>query len=402
MWAKHALILLLFYLLQGFIFLVGMQGWVAIQAGGLLQWDAELYADIVRDGYSRMYTAFFPLFPLVWKLTGLGAIGISLLNGFLFIVSLSWLSSELKAKTHELLLLAATPTFIFFLVPYSEALFFLGSTLLLAGLFKKQQSLLLIGLLVCSFARPTASVFIPAIVITEWLCRDSPKKALLQMLKQIVAAALGLFLALWVHQNYTGAWLSFFDVQSEYWDNTLRIPSLPLRSWAGMKITMLDGFALSVSMMSGIALFKSLQPNFKRLKSNAPKGLVFSLLYLLGIGLVVLLFRGGELFSLNRFVFASAFFVVAAFYFAKLKLSKKAFYFPLALFLYWLLFNSYVHIQTLLKYLLVTLFLSLPVVMQIEMKNKWISRLAAAILFAGLAAIQLYFFSRHLGGQWVA
>lgn len=401
MWAKHALTLVLFYFAQVAIFLTGMAAWEAIQADGLLQWDAELYADIVRDGYSRMYTAFFPLFPLVWKLSGLGAAGISLFNAGLFILSLSWISAEIKAKTHELLLVAATPTFIFFFLPYSESLFFFGSTVLLFGYFKKNQALLLIGLLICSFARPTASVFLPAIVITEWLCRDTPRDALLRMSKQIFAVITGLFLALFVHHHYTGAWFSFFEVQSEYWDNTLRIPKLPLRSWAGMKITMVDGFALAISLASGLALLQKLWPNFKAFKVAAPRALIFSLLYLLGIGLLVILFRGGELFSLNRFVFATAFFVVVAFYFLRQSFSMKALYFPLILFAYWLLFNSYVHIQTLLKYLAVTLFLSLPVVMQTELKRKWVTRLAAVILFAGLAFAQLYFFTRYLRGEWV-
>jgi len=401
MWGRYLLVIALFYLVQGAVVLFALSGIHVIMSGGLLQWDAELYADIVRDGYSRMYTAFFPLFPMVWKITGLGSIGISLLNALLFIISLAWISVELKARLYHVLLVAATPTFIFFFIPYSESLFFLGSVMLLVGFLRKHQLLLLAGLLVCSFARPTASVFIPAIILTEWLCRENNRMALVIMAKQIVAVAIGLLLALFVHQWHTGDWFTFFEVQAEFWDNSLRIPSFPLRSWAGMKVTMLDGTALVVSIVCGLALLQKLRPNFRNFKVTAPRYLIFSLLYLLGIGLVVILFRGGELFSLNRFVFATAFFVVVAFYFLKQAFSTKALYFPAVLFVYWLLFNSYVHIQTFLKYLLITLFISLPVLMQVRLKKKWINELATVLFFAGLAALQIYFFARYLNSEWV-
>lgn len=66
------------------------------------------------------------------------------------------------------------------------------------------------------------------------------------------------------------------------------------------------------------------------------------------------------------------------------------------MFVYWLLFNSFVHIQTLLKYAAVTLFNSLAVLS--VLKNRQIARAAMLIFFIGLAVLQVYFYQRFLAG----
>src|SRR5690606_221661 len=124
------------------------------------------------------------------------------------------------------------------------------------------------------------------------------------------------------------------------------------------------------------------------------------LLYLFGIGLLILLIRGGELFSLNRFVYSTAFFIVAAFYYLKNKFNSKHLYYAVVMLLYWLIFNSYVHIQTFLKYFVVTLFSSLPILMLIQ--NKTLARTSMVLFFIGLVLLQVIFFFLHLNGQWIA
>lgn len=396
---QYFAVLLLFYCGQAFLFLFGASGLELIAEGGLLNWDAEHYQAIALNGYDKLRTAFFPYFPLFWKYSGLGAIGISAINGLIFIGGFSVLAHSYKLSLVQTLLLAAVPTFVFFFFPYSESLFFAGSVLVILGYRKNLLPLLLFGFIWCSFARPTAAVFLPAIILTEYLTRKSNRDAFLRITLSFVAAGIGLFFALFIHFTYTGNWFSFMDAQSE-WDNQLRIPTLPLRSWAGWRVTVMDGTALFVSLVSGYTLFKWLYRQKNNLRINAPRALVFSMWYIFGVGLLVLLFRGGELFSLNRFVFATAFFIVAAIAFMQQKHSLKSSYYVLVMFLYWLLFASYVHIQTLLKYLAATLFNGLAIWSFVD-KEK-LARPVAVVFFLTLVVLQVYFFYRHLSGEWIA
>jgi len=69
------------------------------------------------------------------------------------------------------------------------------------------------------------------------------------------------------------------------------------------------------------------------------KEVVFSLCYLAGITFIVLIFRGGNLFSLNRFVFAVPFIIVVAdcYFKRKISFSKKQLMFTFIIILsFWL------------------------------------------------------------------
>jgi len=388
-----------FYAFQAFIFyiLFYKSQWLNIQS--LLNWDAQHYFKIASEGYDHTRTAFFPLFPLIWKFSGLNAIGISMFNALLFISSFAWLAQLYQLKTKHLFLIAAIPTFIFFFVPYTESVFFASSVILLTGYKRLDYRLVFAGLLLASFARPAASVFIPAIILVEWLTRENSSKALSKISLSVVAVLIGMMGAFAVHYSYTENLFGFFDVQANVWDNRLQIPSLPLRSWAGIKIVILDGTALFVSILCGWQLLQWLWPNFKTFKIHQDKSLLFSLFYLLGIGLLVLLYRDGSLFSLNRFVFTTAFFVVAAIHYTNQKFNSKSLWWIFVILIWWLLFNSFVHIATFSKHLIVTIFLALAL-LAFHQKDK-IVRLALPMFFIGLAVLQLYFIYRFMSNAWV-
>lgn len=388
-----------FYALQAVIFFILFykSQWFNIQS--LLNWDAQHYFRITKEGYDQTRTAFFPLFPLIWKFSGLNPVGISFLNALIFIGSFAWLAQLYQLKTQHLLLIAAVPSFIFFFVPYTESIFFASSVILITGYKKLDYRLVFIGLLMASFSRPAASVFIPAIILVEWLTRENSTKAFSNISLSVIAVLIGMLGAFAVHYNYTGNWFGFFDVQANVWDNRLQIPSLPLRSWAGLKITILDGTALFISLLCSWKLLQWLWPNFKTFKIHQDKALLFSFFYLTGIGLLVLLYRNGSLFSLNRFIFTTAFFVIAAIYFTKQKFTSKWLWWIFGLLLWWLLFNSFVHIATFGKYLIATFFLCLSV-LAFHQKGS-ISRFAFPLFFVGLALLQLYFIFRFMSNNWV-
>lgn len=388
-----------FYAFQGLIFIIlfYQSQWFNLES--LLNWDAQHYYKIVNDGYDQTRTAFFPLFPLIWKISGLNSLGISFFNALIFISSFAWLAQLYHLKIKHLLLISAVPSFIFFFIPYTESLFFASSVILLTGYKRIDYRLVFVGLFLASFARPAASVFIPAIILVEWLTRETASKALFKIGISVVAVLIGMIFTFAVHYFYTGNWFGFFDVQANVWHNRLQIPSLPLRSWAGIKIVILDGTSLFISFLAGFKLLQWLWPNFKTFKINQSKALLFSLFYLLGIGLLVLLYRDGSLFSLNRFVFATAFFVVAAIHFTQQEFNSKSLWWIFGLLVWWLLFNSFVHIATFGKHLIVTLFLALSL-LSFHQKEK-IARLAFPMFFVGLGLLQLYFMFRFLSNNWV-
>ena len=133
-----------------------------------------------------------------------------------------------------------------------------------------------------------------------------------------------------------------------------------------------------------------------------PKEVIFSLAYLGGIALSVLLFRGGSLFSLNRFVFAAPFIIVAVNYFLKqdFKLSTGEIIAALILInLFFLLFGSYVHIMNLMNFALLAVYLSMLLIMKME--NKMLSRIAVVLMFGINIFFQVYFYVRFLEGGWI-
>ena len=98
-----------------------------------LNWDAAHYFTIKNEGYQGFLVAFFPLFPLVWKLTHLNVFGIVILNALLYFSSVYFLVSKMKLTSLELVLYLSVPSAVFYYLPYSESLFFLSSTLLILG-----------------------------------------------------------------------------------------------------------------------------------------------------------------------------------------------------------------------------------------------------------------------------
>lgn len=100
----------------------------------LLQWDADIYRLMSQHLYDPEYVwpgyvAFFPLFPMVWRLTDLSPIGICLLNFVLFVAGLLVLiaATNKAADNYQqrFAVLLCMPFLVIFLIPYSEALFFL-------------------------------------------------------------------------------------------------------------------------------------------------------------------------------------------------------------------------------------------------------------------------------------
>lgn len=333
-----------------------------------LNWDATHYYSIKNGDYTDFRLAFFPLFPMLWKILHLGIYGVVLLNSIIYFLAFYFLIKSLDLNRSETVLYLSIPSAIFFFLPYSESIFFACSTLMILGVKKDKTNIVLLGLLLCTMARPAFTVLIPALFLMEFLSKATLKNKIINTLSYCFVSLVGILIVGIVQHHFTGKWFQFFEVQ-QGWGNYIQLPQFPLRSWGGNMITRLDGVALIFGLLSGAMLLLHLL-KVKFLKSiEISKEVILSLAYLGGITLSVVLFRGGSLFSLNRFVFAAPFIIVAVNFFLKQEFffSKKqlGFIFLLLIF-YWTSFGSYVHIQAFLKYGAVSLYLLLFAAMKSE------------------------------------
>lgn len=364
--------------------------------GHFLNWDAAHYHSIKNGNYTDFRLAFFPLFPMVWKILHLGVYGIVLLNALIYFSAFYFLIKSLDLNRSETVLYLSVPSAVFFFLPYSESVFFACSTLVILGIKKERIRIVLLGLLLCIVARPAFTVLLPALFLMEFLSKETLKSKLLKLLSYCLVSIVGIALVGIVQHHFTGKWFQFFEVQKG-WGNYLQIPQFPLRSWGGNMITRLDGVALIFGLLSGGLLVLYIV-KAKCMKSLViPNEVILSLAYLGGITLSVVLFRGGSLFSLNRFVFAAPFIMVAVNFFLQQEFAfsnKQLGLILLLVFLYWISFGSYVHIQALLKFLAVSVYITLFA--GIKSENRRIMSYSY-LLFIGINLFfQVYFYVHFL------
>ena len=89
-----------------------------------LNWDAAHYYVVKNNGYDQINTAFFPLFPFLWKLLHVTPIGIGIVNFGIYMLAAAALLNELKLSTLKSFLLLSVPSIYFMFLPYAEAIFF--------------------------------------------------------------------------------------------------------------------------------------------------------------------------------------------------------------------------------------------------------------------------------------
>jgi hypothetical protein len=345
--------------------------------------------------------AFYPLFPLLWKLLPANGLAAFVLNGIIYLLSLFWLGKTLRLKREVLLMFAMLPSAVFFFAPYTESLFFLAGAMILVGGFMSKFWLICLGLFIASLSRPAFLVLIPALIMVDFLTGKNTLTIIKRAFTFSLVASMALICVATIQFMDTGEWLRFFSVQSE-WDNELRFPSLPFRSWSGGFVTRLDAAALFIGFMAIAFIMKSMADKILKREITIHPHLVTSVGYLAGMTILVLAFRGGSLFSLNRFLFATPFLlpVLAGLYEMKIKLNPLKI---LTLFLvvnsFFLLFHSYNHIETFLKFLLISAFMCFSIVTLTAEKK---SRILNFVMIVFLIAVQIAVTTRFLLGNWVA
>jgi hypothetical protein len=361
-----------------------------------LPWDAVHFSYIVRDGYDATRSAFFPGFPMVWKWTGLSASGISAVNALLILFVSPLLARELKLTTRDYLLMLSTPSMLFIALPYAEAMLFVCMTGFIFFSLREKWIWAIASLLIASLFKPNAAVFLPVILgCALWWTRRTGRE-LTVMGGMGLAVIAGTLAALVIQASDTGDLYGFFRSQSE-WGNYFRWPEFPLSSWGALSSKLLDAVALWICLIAGLYLIWQLRLTRTERQSALLSAIAAG--YLAFTGLYVLFFRGGELFSLNRFVFCTPFFWVFFAAVTTQKLPYRNAVFVLSWCTIALSFGCYVHIQHVLKFLV--LGAALWGIDRLLTTNPRMPVLRWAP-YAAVLSVQVYFMWRIMHGFWVA
>ncbi|RFS19422.1 hypothetical protein DVR12_22570 [Chitinophaga silvatica] len=383
----------------------------------LLQWDARWYANIKDNGYyfdanDKSSVAFFPMLPIIWYLTQLDPVGMSIINTVLFLVGFCLIGKHLNLSFRQATLFITLPGFYFYIVPYSEALFFLASALLLIGLDKKNNYLITTGLVIASLTRSIGMLFAFALAFTFLIqyLRNRQKRAIISLgiyILLLVALTIAVF---YIHYIYTGEWGVFFKAQ-KMWNRELRWPVFPLTTISGIRMLWMDGLALLVCMLAFITSSKTLYNHvFSKEKENVAMSEIFSMAFLAVTGVVSILFsgvwqknEGTSLLSLNRFIFASPFLIFFLRYLLFSHPFKRNFkaVIPISMLITWLAIGAYktlnghtVYSQTLLYFFNMTMFVSLYIFLN---KIKILNYIVAIIQLT----IGIFLFYLFQNSYWV-
>ncbi len=303
----------------------------AIENNRLHNWDGAHYYKIGSEGYSYYDAcAFFPLFPWLFKLTGFSWL-IIIVNFLLFSLSLRYLfrklgDVEVKDSWPTMLLLIAMPSVFVFFIPYSEGLFFFCFTLCIAGFLKGNKYLLFTGLLLAATTRPIVSIVLLSIVAVE-VIRILQTRSIKAMLNSLVLwlppMIIGTAFSIYIQYLDTGSFTKFITVQNDVWNHTFRLPT-QISDWSD------EGHALNVFAILFIVLpvlvycasvfIKALnrQANLfathKILAATADEKFryltILSAAYVVGSFIFIMLFQGGSLNGMFRYIMCTPFFYI--------------------------------------------------------------------------------------------
>lgn len=368
----------------------------------LLRFDAIHYKGIADDGYLNESSAFFPMMPLLWRSLGIDIMGMALVNALLYVCTATLLARVIDMSLKATLVFALLPSIFFLFTPYSEALFFCFSGLLLWAAHKRKYFLTCLALFACSMTRPAFTALLPAVMIMTLLERHPMFIRIMRVIGYLLASITALALVSLIQYWDTGDALGFYHAQSGY-GNTFKLPDLPLTSWGGDAIVPLDGAALLLGIICGILLLSLIRKRIFGYPEAISPTLVISLGYVAGVSAMALFLRNGELYSLNRFVIATPFTLVLVHELSLRHFQWSSKRWAMALVvpsIFFLLFGSLVHIQTFLLFSFVALHLATGFYI-LTTPPPGSRTVACAWAFISYL-LQLYFFNRYLGDQWVA
>jgi len=287
----------------------------------LIQWDAGWYSDIVENGYSFVpgvwsNTAFFPLFPIIWRATQLSPLLISILNLIMAMSGMLILKRTLHFNNREFFIFLSIPVLFFNYIPYSEGLFFLSGSILLYGL-KRDFSFALLGIFMMGLTRSVSLIFVP-IILFSFLFNLQVNKSNSTIFRRsgllILVSFISLLLAQYIQFLESGFFFTLFDTQATF-GRVLSMPELYFTTWDNARLIWIDGLAFFSGAVAFIVCLVLLYRKFRNPKILVSTPLLFSLAYLTIVFLIELFYSpkdelgGTSLMSVNRYIFCTPFFV---------------------------------------------------------------------------------------------
>ena len=302
-----------------------------------VNWDAEFYQSIRDNMYAGsneevIYRyAFYPFFPLVWKLSCTNVHGIVLLNYLFFGLSLILLSSIfLKGSKSEMfyfVLALLLPTSIVFYLPYTESVFMLTFSMAVIGLMKKKYWLFFIAIVFCSMTRPSSLILAAAFLVISFINLFYHKK-FLWLLKDFFMIMLPVFIGwlvvILLQYYYSGSW-STYVLASSFWpkepDLYKKVADWSLEGF-GMTTfaifafiipTCLYGIAWAVSSILGkekentTTIFSGNENYTKQMLFNV------SVVFIIGFMVLNMSTSGYQLHGIYRYTMAAPFFFIILF-----------------------------------------------------------------------------------------
>lgn len=286
-------------------------------------WDGSHYNFIKEEMYSDIKNfAYYPLFPLFWKATGLSTLGISLLNIFLFALGM-WVMFKIfknNLSWKHLLLLLCVPYMVIFMMPYSEALYFLFIALGLYGILKEKYWLYFTGFLFASMTKSSSLLFVILFLCLEGLYALNHRSISLlfkRFLKAVFPVVLGMFLVM-LFQWIMGA-PSFFQsiISQKYWGKSLSLPQLPFSFWSNesrsITVPFLCLYFLPMLVVLAREVVVALKSKQRIEFDNWKYVRLICIVFLVGNVFTALFTQHGGLYSLARYLLSTPFFVFLLF-----------------------------------------------------------------------------------------
>jgi len=321
---SHLLIISLHLIFLFFLyFILSFFGFIEAHPANynLVQWDAKWFSNIVDYGYSLFpdepsNIAFFPLFPVVWRITQFSPVLISLLNLLFMLLGFILLKKTYNFNNKELLLMLSIPSIFFCYTPYSEGLFFLSGSILLYGL-KKDFNIALLGMFMLGLSRSVFLISIP-VILYSILYNVGPnqnnKKLFIQSSLLILVSLMSLLFSQFIQYIESGTYFTFFETQKE-WGRILSLPSFYFSTTDNARLIWLDGLALFCGIAAIITSCALMIRKFKNILTSIAPSVLFSICFVAVTAITHILFSpkdnfgGTSLLSLNRYIFSSPFFM---------------------------------------------------------------------------------------------
>lgn len=302
--------------------------YLSLTNANYLQWDGKHYSFIKENGYDvkkahgEHIFAFFPLFPFLWKISYLPSIGIIFLNFLLFAVGLIILRLSLsqwpKSFTSACIPLLF-PGIISFLLPYTEATFFVTISIALYGYIKNKYWIYFVGMLLASMTRPSITLIAAAMLCTEvyFLFQHRNIVATLKSFFQKISPLIIGTLLISLLQLYygSGSLLKFMEVQS-LWGKKLSMPH-DLKDWSleGFSMNFATIIFVAIPVITSLLLYfpKIFEKKIELIENKVEYIQFLSFFFLTGTFLYILLYQGGSLNGLFRYVQCTPFFFALLF-----------------------------------------------------------------------------------------